>query len=108
MLDRDPYAGLLLRDRIQLLVFEAELAHFPRSLISAVWQAFDSLSAMTWKPSDDVDREVRNWMKAKGWEVTRVNYDPERKVYAWRHDVRRGSSPTLRISRQVLESYPAF
>jgi hypothetical protein len=47
-------------------------------------------------------------MEARGWEVTRVNYDPERKVYAWRHDVRGGPSATLRISRQVLESYPAF
>ena len=63
---------------------------------------------MTWKPSADVDREVRSWMKAKGWEVTRVNYDSDRQVYAWRHDVRGGPSPTLRISRQVLESYPAF
>jgi hypothetical protein len=24
---------------------------------------------MTWKPSEDVDRAVRGWMKAKGWEV---------------------------------------
>ena len=47
-------------------------------------------------------------MKARGWEVSRVNYDSERQVYAWRHDVRGGLSPTLRIARQVLESYPAF
>jgi hypothetical protein len=63
---------------------------------------------MTWKPTDDIDREVRSWMKAKGWEVTRTNYDADREVYAWRHDVRGGPSPTLRISRQVLEQYPAF
>ena len=55
-----------------------------------------------------MDREVRSWMKARGWEVSRVNYDSERQVYAWRHDVRGGPSPTVRISRQVLESYPAF
>jgi hypothetical protein len=63
---------------------------------------------MNWKPSDDVDRDVRSWMNAKGWNVTRVNYDSDRKIYTWRHDVRGGSSPTLRISRQLLEGYPAF
>lgn len=47
-------------------------------------------------------------MKARGWDVSRTNYDPDREVYAWRHDVRGVPSPTLRISRQVLESYPAF
>ena len=30
------------------------------------------------------------------------------KVYAWRHDLPGGKSPTLRISRKVLEDYPAF
>jgi hypothetical protein len=47
-------------------------------------------------------------MKAKGWDVSRVNYDNEREIYAWRHDVRGVPSLTLRISRQVLEGYPAF
>ena len=47
-------------------------------------------------------------MKSKGWKVSQVNYDAEQPVYAWRHDVRGGPSPTLRISRQVLETYPAF
>jgi hypothetical protein len=63
---------------------------------------------MTWAPTGDTDRAVRAWMKAKGWNVTRVNYDIDREVYAWRHDVRGGPSPTLRVSRQVLESYAAF
>jgi hypothetical protein len=36
------------------------------------------------------DREIHQWMKAKGWEVTRTNYDFGREVYAWRHDVRGG------------------
>jgi hypothetical protein len=63
---------------------------------------------MTWKPPAVVDGEVRSWMKAKGWEVTRTNYDSEREVYAWRHDVRGGPSPTLRISLSVLERNPAF
>lgn len=63
---------------------------------------------MTWKPSEETDREVRGWLKAKGWQVSRTSYDAEREVYAWRHDVRGGPSPTLRFSRQVLEDCPAF
>jgi len=63
---------------------------------------------MTWKPSEDHDREIRRWMKAKGWEVTRTNYDAEREIYAWRHELPGGKSPTLRIARYVLEHYPAF
>ena len=63
---------------------------------------------MTWKPSEDHDREIRRWMKGKGWEVNRTNYDADRGIYAWRHELRGGKSPTLRISRRVLEDYPAF
>jgi hypothetical protein len=33
-------------------------------------------------------------------------YDHE--VYAWRHELRGGKSPTLRISQEVLEGYPPF
>ncbi|MGH7498687.1 MAG: hypothetical protein ACREL3_07540 [Gemmatimonadales bacterium] len=36
---KDPYAGLSLPDRLELLAFEAELAGFPRSLIQGLWQA---------------------------------------------------------------------
>jgi hypothetical protein len=61
---------------------------------------------MTWKPSDDVDQSVREWMKARGWEVTRTNYDSDRKAYAWRHGLPGAKSPTLRISQKVLEDYP--
>lgn len=39
MPDPDPYACWSLSDRLQMLAFEAELAHFPRSLIAAIWQA---------------------------------------------------------------------
>ena len=62
---------------------------------------------MAWKPAEDMDREIRRWMKAQGWEV---NCRPEygRKVYGWRQEVRGGPSPTLRISQSVLEDYPAF
>jgi hypothetical protein len=39
----DPYSHLSLPDRLQLLAFEAELAHLPRSLVAAIWIALDSL-----------------------------------------------------------------
>jgi len=62
-----------------------------------------------WKPTDDIEREIRGWMRAKGWEVTSTDYNFDREVYAWRHDVRgKKPSPTLRISQQVLDHYPAF
>jgi hypothetical protein len=41
----DPCASWLLSDRLQLLAFEAELAHLPRSLIAALWEALDSLGS---------------------------------------------------------------
>ena len=63
---------------------------------------------MNWRPSAYMDEQIREWMKAKGWEVTRTNYDFDREVYAWRYDQRGGNSPTLRIGRQVLEDYPAW
>jgi hypothetical protein len=47
-------------------------------------------------------------MKAKGWEVTSRDYNFEQEIYAWRHEPRGGKSPTLRISRYVLEHFPPF
>jgi hypothetical protein len=41
MVAPDPYAGWSLSDRLQMLAFEAELAHLPRSLIAALWDAVD-------------------------------------------------------------------
>ncbi len=35
----NPYAKLSLRDRLELLAFEAELAGFPRSLIQVLGEA---------------------------------------------------------------------
>jgi hypothetical protein len=37
---------------------------------------------MTWRPIENIDREIRQWMKAKGCEVTRTNYDFSREIYA--------------------------
>jgi hypothetical protein len=62
----------------------------------------------SWKPSVDHDREIRRWMASKGWEVSRSSYDFDREICAWRHDVKGSPSPTLRISRRVLETYPGF
>jgi hypothetical protein len=63
---------------------------------------------MTWKPTDYVDEQVRDWMRAKRWEVTATDYNFEQEVYSWRHQRPGGKSPTLRISRSVLEHNPAF
>jgi hypothetical protein len=63
---------------------------------------------MTWKPTPDIDEQVRKWMSEKGWEVTRTEYDFDREVYAWRAEVRSSPSPTLRISQAVFEDYPAW
>jgi hypothetical protein len=90
-----------------MLAFEAELASFPALLLRPFGMPWNTFRPM-WKPSEEHDKEIRRWMKLKGWGVTRTNYDPDRQVFAWRHDVRGGPSPTLRISRQVIESYPAF
>jgi hypothetical protein len=40
--------------------------------------------------------------------VTSTDYNFDREIYAWRHDLRSGPSPTLRVAQQVLEDYPAF
>ena len=46
MADPDPYVGWSLSDRLQMLAFEAELAHVTRSLITAIWEALDSLDSL--------------------------------------------------------------
>jgi hypothetical protein len=43
----DPPARLSLRDRLELLAFEARFAGFPESLIQALWQAIDTLPCST-------------------------------------------------------------
>jgi hypothetical protein len=63
---------------------------------------------MAWSPSEYMDREIRDWMKSMGWEVTHTQYGARSRVYAWRHESHVGGSPTLRISRDVLESFPPF
>ena len=45
MAEPDPYAGWSLSDRLQLLAFEAELAHLPRSPIAALWEVIDTVQA---------------------------------------------------------------
>ena len=63
---------------------------------------------MTWKPTCYIDSEIRRWMKAKGWEVTSIDYHFDQETYAWRHELRGGKSPTLHVHRHVLEHNPAF
>jgi hypothetical protein len=40
--------------------------------------------------------------------VTATDYHFDQEVYSWRHQQPGGKSPTLRISRSVLEHNPAF
>lgn len=47
-------------------------------------------------------------MKTKGWEVTATDYHFDKEIYACRHQLRSGNSPTLRIARYVLEHYSGF
>jgi hypothetical protein len=56
-------------------------------------------------PTAYIDEMTRTWMKAQGWEVNSTDYDVEKEVYSWRHEVQEGPSPTLRISQKVLEDY---
>jgi hypothetical protein len=51
---------------------------------------------MPWKPSEDHYREIRRWMESKGWPVTATNYDSDREVYAWRHELHGAKSPDAR------------
>jgi hypothetical protein len=59
-----------------------------------------------WAPPGATDAAVREWMAALGLEVTSTRYDFDGETYAWRHDIL-GGSPTLRISRVILEDQPA-
>jgi hypothetical protein len=62
-----------------------------------------------WKPPPAIDQEVRQWMETKGWKVNRTQYGSRSRVYAWRCERSDGRvCPTLRISREVLETYPAW
>ncbi len=65
------------------------------------------MHADEWKPPADFDASVRAWMTGHGWTAnsTRDYFDEE--VYAWRHDVSSGSSPTVWIARAVIEAHPA-
>ena len=56
MHDPDPYANWPLSDRLQMLAFEAELAHLPRSLIAAIWTALDSLESLNGEYMTSPDR----------------------------------------------------
>lgn len=46
MSSSDPYARFSLADRLQMLAFEAELAHLPRSPIAAIWTALESVDLL--------------------------------------------------------------
>jgi hypothetical protein len=45
-----------LSNRLQMLAFEAELAHLPRSLIAAIWTALESLDSLDSHAQRDLRR----------------------------------------------------
>jgi hypothetical protein len=53
---------------------------------------------MTWKPSDHTYEQVRGC----------TDYHFDREIHSWRHQQPGGESPTLRISRYVLQHNAAF
>ena len=63
----DLYAGWSLSYRLQMLAFEAELAHLPRSLIAAIWEALGTLDSL----DSQRQRELRSHRKASFAEVGR-------------------------------------
>jgi hypothetical protein len=60
------------------------------------------MPADEWTPPADLDAKVREWMKDHGWPVNSTRYYEEG-VYAWRHDLAGGGSPTLWITREAIE-----
>jgi hypothetical protein len=60
------------------------------------------MSAGEWTPPADLDAKVREWMKDRGWPVNSTRYYDE-EVYAWRHELAGGGSPTLWITREAIE-----
>lgn len=63
---------------------------------------------MNWKPSDDTDYMIRKWMGHRGWDVHRTDYNHEQQFYSWRHELGGERAIVLRITRTVLEDFPAF
>ncbi len=64
---------------------------------------------MSLKRFEQLDSEIRDWVKTKGWEVVgRAEYDAGSKIYSWRLKLRPGKASTLRIARKLLEDYPTF
>jgi hypothetical protein len=56
-----------------------------------------------------MDAEIRDWMRARAWPVNRTQYGTRSRVYAWRCERPGGRvCPTLRIAREVLETYPGW
>jgi hypothetical protein len=57
----------------------------------------------------DIDENIQDWMKAKGWEVTRTpEYDSKKRVVTWFHEPQRGPAISLGISREVLDDFPPW
>ena len=65
------------------------------------------MHANEWKPPADFDAKIREWMTAQGWTANATRDYLDEEVYAWRQDTSSGSSPTLWITRSVIEKHKA-
>ncbi len=65
------------------------------------------MKANEWHPPAEFDVKVREWMAAQGWKANSTRDYFDEGVYAWRHDTSSGSSPTLWISRSLIEDRQA-
>lgn len=52
------------------------------------------------------DASVSRWLLANNWPVTARHFDPDREVFAWRHDGG-DQTRTVRVTKSVMEDYPA-
>jgi|SRR3954464_10857610 hypothetical protein len=64
------------------------------------------MHAHDWKPPADFDARIREWMAGQGWTANSTRDYADEEVYAWRQDTSSGSSPTLWITRAVVERHP--
>jgi len=65
------------------------------------------MQADKYKPPPDFDARMREWMAAQGWPVNSTRDYFDEGVYAWRHDLSSGTSPTLWIARALIDGHAA-
>ena len=65
------------------------------------------MHAEEWKLPAGFDAKIREWTASHGWTANSTRDYLDEEVYAWRQDTGSGSSPTLWITRSVIDQYQA-